>query len=82
MSINSGSKLDLFNIQKYIIIGFVIFMIISLTYATIDGQQQKDELSDMSCEELRQYLIERADGISGFQGMAKQLFKYKCDVIP
>lgn len=56
-------------------------MIASLTYGVIDGQQQKDELSNMSCEELRQYLIEKADGISGFQGMAKQLFKYKCEVL-
>ena len=74
-------QFQLFDVPKYMMIGLIAFMIIILPLAMIDAQNQKEELSNMSCLELNEYLIEKAFGIGGFQGIAEKLYKYKC-VVP
>ena len=61
-------------------IGFFIAFVFFLTWAVLDADVQKEELRNMSCDELRNYLIEKATTNVGFQGIAKQLFKYKCEI--
>jgi len=77
---NTNGSLTITSFSKYLMVGFVITMAVFLTYGVIDGQEQKEELSNMSCEELRLYLIETSLEFKGFPQIAEKLFKYKCEV--
>lgn len=73
--------IDLFG--KVMIVGlFITFLIIAiaLTYGIMDARIQKDDLSQMSCLELKEYIIDKALNVGGFPDIAKDLFKYKCEV--
>ncbi len=63
-----------------VIIIFVTLFSIAMIYGIIDAINQKETLSNMSCLQLKEYLIEKATTTSGFQDVAKQLFKYKCEI--
>jgi len=73
--------MDIFG--KVMIVGlFIVALIfaVGLTYGIMDAKIQKDILNQMSCLELKEYIIDKALNVGGFPDIAKDLFKYKCEV--
>ena len=69
-----------FRVVSIVVIGFFVCMTALIIFGVLDGQEQKEKLSNMSCEELRFYLIDSALELKGFPQIAEKLFKYKCEV--
>ena len=46
----------------------------------MDANHQKEQLDNMDCNELKEYIIDKALRFGGFPDIAKDLFKYKCEV--
>jgi len=68
-------------INSLITIGGLVFLVIFIPWAIYDGTQQKDEIKQMDCKELKNYILDKTINGGGFTGMAKDLFKFKCEVI-
>lgn len=51
-----------------------------MIYAVINAAEQKDDLSIMNCDELKEYIIDKAINSGGFPDIAKDLHKYKCEL--
>lgn len=62
------------------IIVFVLFFSLFLTYGIMDAKAQKEKLDSMNCNELKDYIIDKAIKPGGFPSIAKDLFKYKCEL--
>lgn len=63
-----------------VIIGLVIFFSVFLTFGMMDAKYQKEQLDNMDCNELKEYIIEKALSFGGFPDIAKDLHKYKCEL--
>ena len=73
--------MDLFGKCMFILlIGFIFFFSIAITYAVVSADFEKEKISKMDCKELRDYIIEREINKQGFPDIAKSLHKYKCEV--